>query len=180
MIAFGINRGMSAIAGEEEGNTLDQLLGNPISRNSIMTQKALALIVTLIPPVLFLGTALIIGSLIMDFTFSTSGMLQMLLSLLLLGYAMGLLSLGIGAATGSKTLAIAIPAVVAAVGYIINLLAPLSDTLAFTQYISVVHYYIGDRPFINGITPWHALILFTIAALSFAIGLYRFNTRDLR
>jgi len=179
MIAFGINRGMSAIAGEEEGNTLDQLLGNPITRSSLMIQKALALIVTLIPPAIFLGSSLIIGSLVMNFSFSTSGMLQMLFSLLMLGYSMGFLALGIGAATGSKSLAIAVPAVVAAVGYIINLLAPLSDSLSFTQYISVVHYYIGDRPFINGITPWHTLVLFGIATLSFAIGLYRFNRRDL-
>ncbi len=179
IMALAINRGMSAVAGEEEGNTLDQLLGNPISRTSIMAHKGLALIVSCIPPVIFLGASLVLGALIMDYTFSSSGLLQMLLSLLLLGYAMGFLALGIGASTGSKSLAMAIPSAVAAVGYVVNLLAPLVDYLTFTRYISVMHYYIGDKPFINGITPWHALVLIGIAVVPFVIGLYRFNDRDL-
>ena len=71
------------------------------------------------------------------------------------------------------------PSVVVAIGYLINILAPLVESLSFTRYISVLHYYIGDKPFINGITPWHAIVLIAIAAISFAVGIYRFNGRDL-
>ncbi len=179
IMALAINRGMSAVAGEEEGNTLDQLLGNPVSRTSVVIHKSMALIVSCIPPVIFLGASLVLGGLILDYTFSSSGLIQMLISLLLLGYAMGFLSLGIGAATGSKSLAMAIPSAVAAVGYVVNLLAPQVESLTFTRYISVMHYYIGDKPFINGITPWHALVLIGIAVVPLIVGLYRFNERDL-
>ena len=178
-MALAINRGINAVAGEEEGNTLDQLLGNPVSRTSIIIQKSLALIVSCIPPVIFLGASLVLGGLMLDYTFSSSGLIQMLLSLLMLGYAMGFLALGIGASTGSKSLAMAIPSAIAAFGYVVNLLAPQVESLSFTRYISVMHYYIGDKPFINGITPWHALVLIAIAAISLAVGLYRFNNRDL-
>ena len=180
VMALAIHRGMSAIAGEEESNTLDQLLGNPVSRTTIIVQKSLALIVSCIPPAIFLGASLLLGAVLLDYTFSYSGLLQMLISLLLLGYAMGFLALGIGAFTGSKSLSISIPSAVAAVGYVVNLLAPQVDYLSFTRYISLMHYYIGDRPFVNGITPWHALVLIAIATISFAVGLHRFNRRDLR
>ena len=179
IMALAIHRGMGAIAGEEEGNTLDQLLGNPVSRTTIIVHKSLALIASCIPPAAFLGASLLLGALMLDYSISYSGLLQMLISLLLLGYAMGFLALGIGAFSGSKSLAISIPSAVAAIGYVVNLLAPQVDYLSFTRYISVMHYYIGDRPFVNGITPWHAAVLVAIAAISFAIGLYRFNRRDL-
>ena len=104
----------------------------------------------------------------------------MSLSLLLISYATGFLALSIGAATGSKSIAIGIPAAIAAIGYLIHILVPLVDSLSSLKYISILHYYIGDKPFINGITPWHALVLIGIAAIPFLIGLYRFNGRDLR
>ena len=80
IMALAINRGINAVAGEEEGNTLDQLLGNPVSRTSIIIQKSLALIVSCIPPVIFLGASLVLGGLMLDYTFSSSGLIQMLLS----------------------------------------------------------------------------------------------------
>ena len=179
MIALAVNRGVGAVAGEEQAHTLDQLLGNPISRTNLYLHKSLALIVDCLLPTIAVAAAIFLGATIMDYSLSTTGLLQMSLSLLLLSYAMGFLALGVGGATGNKNLAIAVPSVVAAIGYLINILAPLVDSLSFTRYISVLHYYIGDKPFINGITPWHAIVLIAIAAISFAVGIYRFNGRDL-
>ena len=179
MFAFSINRGMGAIAAEERNHTLDQLLGNPISRTDVYLQKSLALIVDCVLPVAAVALGILIGALIMDYSVSISGLLQMSLSLLLISYATGFLALGIGAATGSKTLAMGIPAAVAVIGYLIHILVPLVDTLDDLKYISILHYYIGDKPFINGLTPWHSGVLLAIAAISFIFGLYRFNNRDL-
>ena len=180
MIALAINRGMGAVAGEEQAHTLDQLLGNPVSREQLFIHKSIALLVDCILPTFALAAALLVGAAVMDYSISLTGLLEMSISLLLLSYAMGFLALGIGAATGRKTLAIAIPAAIAAIGYLVNILVPVVDSLSFAKYISVLHYYIGDRPFINGITEWHALVLIVISAMSFLVGLYRFNRRDLR
>ncbi len=179
MFAFSINRGMGAIAAEEQAHTLDQLLGNPITRTHLYLQKSLALITDCIPPVAALAIGILIGALVMDYSVSLSGLLQMSLSLLLISYATGFLALSTGAATGSKSLSIAIPAAIAALGYLIHILVPLVDSLSNLKYISILHYYIGDKPFINGLTPWHAAVLLAIAALPFIVGLYRFNNRDL-
>ncbi len=180
IIALAINRGMGAVAGEEQAHTLDQLLGNPVSRENVYIHKSAALLIDCILPTFALAAALLIGAVIMDYSISITGLLQMSISLLLLAYAMGFLALGIGAATGSKTLAIAIPAGIAAVGYLVNILVPVVESLSFTKYFSVLHYYIGDKPFIHGITEWHALVLILIASISFFGGLYGFNRRDLR
>lgn len=180
MVAFAINRGMGAVAGEEQGYTLDQLLGNPLSRTSIVVQKSLAMMVECVIPTVLVAVSIAIGAAIMDYSVSASGLVQISISVLLLAYALGFLALGVGAATGSKNLAMAIPAVVAVVGYLVNILAPVVDGMSFTRYISVMHYYTGDKPLINGITVWHALVLVGIAAVSFGAGLYRFNNRDLQ
>ena len=179
MFAFSINRGMGAIAAEEHDHTLDQLLGNPVTRTDVYLQKSLAIITDCIFPVAALGIGIIIGALIMDYSVSLTGLFQMSLSLLLISYTTGFLALSIGAATGSKSIAIGIPATIAIVGYLIHILVPLVDSLSALKYISILHYYIGDKPFINGITPWHALVLIGIAVMAFIVGHYRFNARDL-
>ena len=180
MVAFAINRGMGAVAGEEQGFTLDQLLGNPVSRASVLAQKSVALMLECVVPTVLVAVAIAIGATIMDYTVSISGLVQISISVLLLSYALGFLALGVGAATGSKNLAMAIPAVVAVIGYLLNILAPVVENLSFTRYISVMHYYTGDKPLINGITVWHAVVLVCIAAISYAVGLYLFNNRDLQ
>ncbi len=180
MFAFSINRGMGAIAAEEQSHTLDQLLGNPITRTHLYLHKSFALIGDCVLPVISLAVGILIGSLIMDYSVSLSGLFQMSISLLLISYATGFLALSIGAATGSKSIATGIPAAIAAIGYLIHILVPLVDSLSPLKYISILHYYIGDKPFINGITPWHALVLIGITIVPFVVGLYRFNGRDLR
>lgn len=180
MFAFSINRGMGAIAAEENAHTLDQLLGNPVTRTHVYLQKSLALVADCIPPTAAVAIGIVVGSLIMDYSVSLSGLFQMSFSLLLISYTTGFLALSIGAATGSKSLSMGIPAAVAVVGYLVHLLVPLVDALSNLKYISILHYYIGNKPFINGITPWYALVLVAIAFISFAVGLYRFERRDLR
>ena len=180
MVALGINRGASAVAGEEQAHTLDQLLGNPVGRTTVLIHKSLALMVDCLLPTIAVAAALLLGATIMDYSISLSGLFQMSVSLLLLTYAAGFLALGIGAATGSKTLAISVPSVITGVGYLINILVPVVESLSFTRYLSLMHYYIGAKPFIHGITPWHALVLIGIAAVPLIVGVYRFNDRDLR
>ena len=56
---------MGAVAGEEQVHTLDQLLGNPISRTNLYIHKSLALIADCIPPTLAVAAAILLGAVIM-------------------------------------------------------------------------------------------------------------------
>jgi len=78
---FAIIAGMGAIAGEEESHTLDQLLANPISRTSILLQKAGAMMTSLLALLVGLWIGLVGGSMIAGFELLVTGTTQALLSL---------------------------------------------------------------------------------------------------
>lgn len=179
MIAFSISLGQSAIAGEEDANTLDQLVANPISRTRVYAHKALALAAAVTAPVVSVAAALVIGGLARGYDFSYSGLAAQTASLLLLSLAVGSLAMAAGAWTGSKGHAIAIAATVSGVGYLLNLVAPLIDWMQPTQYVSIVYYYIGNTPFIEGLTLWHTAVLAAATMMSAVAGGVAFNNRDL-
>ena len=179
MIAFSISLGQSAIAGEEDANTLDQLVANPVSRTRVYVHKALALTAAVTAPVISVAAALVIGGLSRGYDLSYSGLAAQTVSLLLLSLAVGGLALAAGAWTGSKGHAIAIAATVSGVGYLLNLVAPLISWMEPTQYVSIVYYYIGNTPFVDGLTLWHAAVLAAITIASVVAGGIAFNNRDL-
>ena len=179
MIAFSVYLGQTAIAGEEDANTLDQLAANPISRTRIYVDKTLAMTVLVLVPVVAVAVALLIGGAARGYGFSYDGLLAQSVSLLLLCLAVGGLALCVGAWTGSHGQAIAISSTIAGVGYLLNIVAPLVDWMEPTRYVSVVYYYIGESPFIYGLTWWHAGVLALVAAVSIVVGGVTFNRRDL-
>lgn len=180
MIAFAVFLGQTAIAGEEEANTLDQLAANPVSRTRIYAEKTLAMMVSLMAPVLAVALSLLVGSWVRGYDFSYSGLAAQSFSLLMLSLTVGGLALSIGAATGSKGQSIAIASAVAGIGYLLNIIAPLVSWLEPTQYVSVIYYYIGGMPFVDGLTPWHAAVLVAVTAISIVVGGLAFNRRDLQ
>lgn len=180
MIAFSIALGIGAIAGEEEGRTLDQLITNPISRRRVYAEKLLAMGALLTLPIIAVGVALIVGAASRDYSFSLTGLLAQSVSLYLLSLAVGCMAMGVGAWTGSKSTALAVSASIAGVGYLLNLVAPAVDWLEPTQYASIIYYFDGDTPFLNGITPWHAAVLLVVASLFAVSGGIAFDRRDLR
>lgn len=180
MIAFSISLGQSAIAGEEDANTLDQLIANPINRSTVYFHKALSIVVAVTLPVLGVALALIFGAAARNYSFSHAGLAAQSISLWLLSLLIAAIALAVGARSGSKGQAIAVAASVSGIGYMLNLVAPLVDWMEPTQYVSVVYYYIGGSPFVDGLTLWHAAVLALLAALSTVAGAVAFNNRDLR
>lgn len=180
MIAFAISLGQAAIAGEEDANTLDQLIANPVSRSTVYFHKALSIAAAVTFPVAAVALALIIGAAVRNYSFSYVGLASQTVSLWLLSIAVGAIALAVGARTGSKGQAIAVAATISGFGYLLNLVAPLIEWMEPTQYVSIVYFYIGGSPFIEGLTPWHAAVLVLIAAVSTGAGALAFNRRDLR
>ena len=180
MIAFSIFLGQTAIAGEEEANTLDQLVANPVSRMRIYTDKVLAMMASSLMPVLAIALGLLVGSTSRGYEISYSGLASQSFSLLMLSFTIGGLALSVGAATGSKGQATAIASAVAGVGYLLDIVAPFVSWLEPTRYLSVVYYYVGGTPFLNGLTPWHVAVLAVIAGGSIVVGGILFDRRDLQ
>jgi ABC-2 type transport system permease protein len=176
---FAIIAGMGAIAGEEESHTLDQLLANPISRTSVLLQKAGALMTGLVGLSIALFVGLIVGSKIAGFSLSITGTAQGILSLYMLGITLGLIALAVGAATGRKGLAGGVAAAVGVVGFLLDTFLSIVELLDPARFISVFYYFNNSDVIINGINLVHFLTLVGISAVAIAVSVWRFEKRDL-
>ena len=180
LVVFGVVRGASVIAGEEESHTLDQLLANPVSRWQLLAEKAAAVETGLAVLCILLFLGIIAGTAIAGFSLDLWLLTQTVFSLFLLGSASAMLSAGIGAATGRRSLASGIPAGVLVAGWLFNAVQQLADVLEWTKFLSLFWYYNGNVVLVNGIIPWQALALAGLAAAALAAGAVAFERRDLR
>lgn len=180
MLTYAIVRGSALIAGEEESHTLDQLLANPITRVSLLTQKVLGMLTGLAILAVVLWLGILVGSSIAGFSVALWRLTQIVFSLFLLGTAAGLIAAGIGAATGKRGNAGGIAAGVLVAGWLFNALQHLAPALEWTRFVSLFWYYNANNILLNGIVAWHALILIGVAATAASAGMYVFQRRDLR
>jgi len=172
--------GAKALAGEEARRTMGLLLGNPVSRTRIVTEKTLAMVsaVAIIGVLTFLGT--IFGSLMAGLGMSFMNIAAITILATLLGLLFGALALAISAATGRVKAASYGTAGAALVFYILNAFLPLSDSVAGLARWSPFYYYLTSDPLNNGMHWGHAGILAALTAALLAAAVVLFNRRDLR
>jgi ABC-2 type transport system permease protein len=177
-IIFGIARGARMIAGEEEAGTLEALLVTPVSPVRLLLHQAAALAtaLTVLGMVLFaatIGSSALFG---MDIPVSEAAVAS--LAMVLLGVEHGYLALAVGAVTGRRSVAIAVAAVVAILGYFLYIAGQLVDSMSGWQPVSPFHQAIHGGPIGGGLVAsywWMALAsaVFVVAALPV------FNRRDI-
>lgn len=174
-----ISIGSDALAGEEGRGTLDLLLSTPMTRTRVLLEKyaTLAMAVALEAVVLYVGTALSALAVRMDLDFFK--LAEATFSLLLLAWGFGALALLLGAATGSKGLAIGITAALGLGAYVLNSLGLVVEGLRPWRRLSPVYYYGGNDPLANGLKEAHVLILLALILVFLAGSVICFRRRDL-
>ncbi|MFC4785565.1 ABC transporter permease [Nocardioides sp. MAHUQ-72] len=150
-LVYAIGRGGRLVAGEEEDGTLDVLLVTPLSSGRILLEKALALVtcVALLGVGLYavtLGCSVAIGMGIGPLD-TLSGCLAMVL----LGSEFGLLALGVGAATGRRSLAVGVPAALAVAGYVLYVAGLLVEGVDPWQHLSPLEQALASGPLGGGL-----------------------------
>ncbi len=168
-----------ATAGEEERGTLELLLANPVRRWRIVVEKAMGTAV--LAAILCAGVwvALALTALVMGIDIALDRVAAALVSVWLLGCALGGVAFLAGALTGSRMAAIGVGLAVAVAGFFVNALAPLADALEPWRPISPHYHYIGYDPLTNGLDPEHAIVLAVAAIVSVALAAVAFERRDL-
>jgi beta-exotoxin I transport system permease protein len=168
-VVFGIARGARLIAGEEEAGTLEVLLVTPVSPVRLLLQQAAALATSLaaLGTVLFVSVAA--SSALFDMRVPVAQAAAAALAMSLLGIEHGYLALAVGAITGRRSLAVAVAAVVAALGYVLHLAGQLLDAVRDWQPVSPFHQAIHGGPLGGGLPVsylWMALaaVVFVVAA----------------
>jgi len=167
-----------ALAGEEENRTMGLLLANPVSRRTVVAQKAITMVLFggFVGLAIFAGTAL--GVLIGGVDLNLVNLAATCVLVTLIGLLFGALSLVISAATGRVALAIFIPVGAALLFHTMNALASLSD--AWWGALSPFHYYLGNDPLNNGMDWGGAAVLTVLTIALIALAFPAFDRAEVR
>lgn len=179
IIVFAAATGGSAIAGEEESGRLDLTLAHPVSRWSVALQRFAAIVVAMV----IVGAALAISLIAISGPaqlgdIGTANLAAASFHLVVFGIFFGALALGVGAATGRRSLVYAAVAFVAVGGFLANNLAPMVDEIAWLRDVSPFRYYSEGEPLRNGLQVADMAVLFVASAVFVAIGGFILDRRD--
>lgn len=180
IMAVSITVGAKALAGEEAHRTMGLLLANPITRQRIVGEKALAMLVlsTAVAVATFAGVSVGVAIAGLDLAYGNIAATSLLA--LLLGIVFGGLALLLSATIGRVNVAVIVSIGVAFAAYLVNSFLPLSEDLAATAEWSPFNWYLGSDPLVNGMAWGDGLLLAAVATLFFAGAVFGFRRRDLR
>lgn len=174
-----IGAGGAAIAGAEEKGTLDLLLSHPISRRRVLLQSAALIAAEALIFGVVIVIALTVASPIADLQIAFVHSLGAVTGIVMLGVAVGWAALAIGAATGSRALALAVTGSLAALTYLAGSLSGLVAFLRNAKWISPFYYATDGSPLVRGYTWWHALVLGAAGIVALVVGSLLFDRRNL-
>jgi ABC-2 type transport system permease protein len=178
LIVYAVIAGTGAIAGEESNGTLDLVLAQPVTRRSLLLQKAAATAIgsAAIVAIGFLGFAVTIP--FVDIAVSLGDTAVACANMLPITLLFFTLSLWLGAVLPNRAAASAGAVGVATAAYFVNSLANGVQSLRNLQYASPFYYYGAGLPLIHGINWWHAGLLLGLSALFVVLALRTFTQRD--
>jgi ABC-2 type transport system permease protein len=179
LLVFGIGRGAAALAGEEEGRTLDLLLAQPRPRRSAYLQKAGALALSIIS----LTAAAWIAVAALDspahVNLPESRLLPCCLQLGLFALALSLVAQAVAAATGRCAVGLSVTAGNAVASHLVY---GLSDTVGWLhglRPLTLWRWYLANGPLTTGFGRSEVAVLAGVGALATACGVFAFERRDL-
>lgn len=180
VMTVGIVVGARTLAGEEAHRTMGMLLSNPVSRTSVLLEKAAAMVVlvAIVGFATFAGVT--IGSLLGSLGLDVGNIAAICLLVTLLGLVFGALALALGAATGSARAATFGAVGIALFLYLAQTLLPLSESLAGLTRFTPFSYYLEGDPLANGLDWGDAAVLAVVAAGLVGAAVWLFQRRDLR
>ena len=164
VLVYAIGTGSSALAGEEDRGTLDLLLANPISRARVLLEKFAALVAGVATLMAALWLSLLVEGAAAGMDVPLAHSAAALLHMGLMGVEFGALALLVGALTGRLWASRAVPALVAAVAYLVNAFAPLASWLVPMRSSSPFYQYIGHDPLKTGLSS--AALLVSILSIT--------------
>ena len=178
--AVTVTLGAGATAGEEERGSLDVLLSCPLPRWRVILAKAGAALV--LGGVLVAGVwvGLAVTAVVCGIDVALDRVAAALGSVWLLGLVLGGVALVAGSLSGSRMLSIGVALGIAVVGFFVNALAPLVESLRPWQALSPHYHYLAGDPLTNGLDPGHALTLAAASVALAALATVVFQRRDLR
>jgi ABC-2 type transport system permease protein len=173
LIAFAVGFGVAATASEEKSGTMDMLLSVPISRRSIILQKATAM--ALLSGVLTLAIAatLVILDPVVGLKLSIDGVAAVTIGLWLLGIAFGGAAMTIGAFTGSPSTAGGLAVSLAILSWFVTSFSAIFSWLEIPSKLSPFSWYLDGIPLLDGFSSGQIwLVMACAGAIAMAAALF--------
>jgi ABC-2 type transport system permease protein len=179
MLLITVGYGASCIAGQDEDGTLSLAAILPISRRDVALQKvgALSLQALLLAVATMICVAVGRG---FDLSISLTHLAGLTFGVALLGIDFGLFALAVGAATGSRGIALGVTAALAAGSYLVSSLAPVIGWIHPVRYASLFYWSVGDQQLANGPSLLSVVVLVSVAAALTTAAVAGFRRLDLR
>ena len=178
LVGMAVAMGSALLAGDEEDGLLDLLLSNPLTRTAAVTQKALAIGLALVAMGVALCVVVLVLGRLVDLDVGVGALAAATLGALLYGLLHGLIALLAGSLRGAKGFALGVGWGLALLGYLINVVANLTDSLEPLRWLSPLYYATADDPIVNGVPP-EFLALAGACAVIFGATIVAFRRHDL-
>jgi ABC-2 type transport system permease protein len=179
-LVFAIGGGARAIAGEEEGRTLDLLLSTPIRRSQVLLDKWLSVVLTTLGLATGLGLTIGLIGPLFGLRISIVDLAAACLLLFLLAVAFGTIALAVGCFTGRRSLAAGVTGAVATSAYVINILAQVVGALSPLRPLSPFRWYLDPDPLLHGVGAANVVVLGAITVVAYGAAWCSLERRDLR
>ncbi|MCP4500690.1 MAG: ABC transporter permease subunit [Deltaproteobacteria bacterium] len=179
LCGLAISMGTASIAGEERGNTLSVLLGNPKSRVEVLLAKMGALVVLLIGGGLLLGVSSLILLQLLGANLS-SHLWATILHMGFLALFFGSFSAFVGAWTGNAAVATGSATGVLVVSWLAVGMLPMFPDLADVAKAFPWYYFSGASPLSVGVDVGHIAVLLSLSVVLLGGAVFGVRRRDLR
>lgn len=177
LLVLGIGYGASCLAGQDEDGTLGLVVTLPVSRRRVVLQKAAAMVVLCVCAGVATLAAAFVGR-AFDLSVAPSALIGVTAGMVLLGIDFGLVAMWIGAATGSRGMALGITSALAAASYLVSSLAPVVSGVHPARYASLFFYAVGDGQLRTGLPVAWAGVLVGVAVVAGAGSVLAFDRLD--
>ena len=177
VIFFAISMGTAAIAGEEDKGTMDMLLANPIARDRVVLQTFAAQAVLATVLAALVAALLLITDPMLDVGLPVGGVIAASTGMVLLALSFGSLALMIGALTGKRGLTVGVASGAVIATFFINGLAPLIDSIEWTQKLTPFYWMLDHNPLANGFRA-QLLVLVVAIVIFLSVAVWGFRRRD--
>ncbi len=178
-LVLAIGAGVRVLAGEEEAGRLELLFAYPFRRRDGVLAKGATVAVEVALFAVAVAAAMLLLDPVFDLGLSASRVAGAAVSLGVLALLHGWLALAVGSFTPSKALATAVPAALAAAGYLVAGLHDLAGWLDPLRYVSAF-WWVGRAPLREGASVSGMLVVAAAAAAALAAAAYLIERRDLK
>lgn len=179
VLVMTVGSGARAFAGEEDAGRLELVLAYPVRRRDAVLWKGAAVAAEVLAVSAVAGLAIAVLDPIVGLDLPHGRLVAAIVALAALGLLFGWLALAVGAAFGSRALAIGVPAALGAGGYLVNGLHGLAGWLDPFRLLSPF-WLVGTSPLQSGTDGLGLVVVLLLGALVLVVGSLLVERRDLQ